>query len=806
MLDYNKIFPDDLAPNSEKNTYEFGKKVAEAIEAQWWGGNLNHRRLWIQKMREYSRGEQSTSQYKRTIEGSSERREGGDGGDVNFKTHKIDYKPLKIMPNFKNILVNAIDESLFKPKAEAVDISAVNKKKKYFENLENDYYTTDFAKIIQDNIGIDMNLDRLPKTDDELKIRKLEYKPLIEIANEVSIESVLKKQKFESVKDKVDKDLFDLGVGVIRHWTDPNEGIKCSYVDPYDWIHNDFEEEDGRDIRFHAVLLEDTIADIEKLSKRKLTQDELNELKKVSMNTLEEVDPYSPQADANRLVQYIHFAYLTRKESIFKKKFVNGSVKAIDRTNDEEEYNPPKKSKRIDIPYKTWYEGVYIPTARILVSWNEMKNQIVDGVGNPVSPFLVYAPNVKNLSEEGYVRFDSLVERSIPIIDDIHRDWYKFQQLKMELRPQSVEIDVDAINEIALNGVPVSPKDVLDLFFGRGVLLKKRYTEDGDEIGKAVMESGNDGVTNALMFLSKEFSSNYEKLRQLIGINELRDGTTKPNSKTAVTVQKLLLASSNNATNHIVKASFNLSLMMCESISYRLKDVLENSILREQFISQIGTDNMEVLDEIKNIPAHSFAIYFDFKPDNEERLAFEQSLIDAYNNKEINVAQYNKARQIRNTKSAVKYLEYCIEQNEQKKQAEKLQLLREQAKANAETSVITEKSKQETATIEWEIKKNEMLLKSKIEDQQMVKKAQLKELEKQKEHERKMELESLKAQVKKVTEDQKEDRKDQRINIQDTNESKKIYQRKNNTLPIDFENELDNIFRENEILSESNNP
>ena len=290
-----------------------------------------------------------------------------------------------------------------------------------------------------------------------------------------------------------------------------------------------------------------------------------------------------------------------------------------------------------------------------MIKWEKIPNQVEKEVNDPISNFVVYAPKVKRLSEKGIVRFDSLTQRAKPIIDDLHRDWYKFQQLKMELRPNTVTISPKALNNVVLNGQAIAPQQVLDLFFGRGILLADEFNEDGDPIGKAIREE-NGGINNsAIVLLSNEFSKNYERLRQLLGINELRDGTTKPNSKTAVTVQKLLLASSNNATNHIVKGSFNISLRMAEVVSLRLYDVLTTKALKNRYMNIIGSDNVALLDAIKELPAHKFAIYFDFKPDNEERISFEQSLITSFNQKEINIAQYNKARQIRNTKSALKF-------------------------------------------------------------------------------------------------------------------------------------------------------
>ncbi|MFK5981453.1 MAG: hypothetical protein QM499_00950 [Flavobacteriaceae bacterium] len=789
-LYYN--FPSDLASNVEKKDFAFGQQVAEALDNQWFNGNLTSRRYWIDLMRSYSRGEQSYYQYKDTIEGKKDEK----SSDVDMKTHKIDYKTLKIMPVFKAIITNSIDESLFKPRAEAIDITAINEKRDFFKKLDKNFHTQRIASIIGKGIGVNLTPPNSPRTKEELDVKKVEYKPLIEIAQELTIENVLKLEKFETVKNKTDEDLFDLGFCVIRHWTDPSSGIKIKYTDPYNFIHNDFEYDDGRDIRYAGVMIQGTIADIEKEAGRVLRQDELNEIKKYSLSyhgSSEEFTPYTADEDGERTFEYLSFAYLTRRERIHKKlRGRNKTARLIDRSEDG--YEPDTPSKKITTPYKTWYEGIWIPSARILVKWQELENQVVDGVENPVCPFLIAAPNVKKLSEKGDIRFDSAINRTLPIIDDLHRDWFKFQQLKMELRPNTIEIDTNAINQVALNGEVISPQDILDLFFGRGLLLKRGFDEDGEEIAKAITEVDGGMNNTSLVFLSNEFTNNYNRLRQLLGINELKDGTAQPNNRTAVTVQKLLLASSNNATSHIVRSSFELSLRVCEAVSYRLKDILKNDELREQFISAVGSTNVELLDVIKEIPAHTFGIYFDFEPDNEERVAFEQSLIASSERGEINSGQYNTLRQIRNAKSAIKHLEYVIDLNRKKAQEEKIQNIKLQAEANAQTSIKTEQSKQQTKKQETD---DELLIlreKDRLDEEKSRRDAIASEFAKQLDHKRNMELKRLEVVAKQSIAAEGENRKDDRVDKQDTNESKKIHQRQNNTAPIDFESKFTDIF------------
>jgi len=798
-------FPDDFSSDEEKSDVSFGKKVAEAISSQWCEGQMDYRRKWISEMRAYSKGEQTTN-YKRMIEGARKKNE----SEIDHKNYKIDYsEKLRILPVFKDILSNSIDESLFVPKAEAIDITAVNDKKNFFKNLEQDFFTKEFSDIISQGINVDITRKDLPKDERELKIRKLEYKPNIEKAQELAVQNVFKHQRFEGIKDKVDEDLIDIGLGVGYHYTDYSEGIKIKYIDPYNYIHSLFEMDDARDARYHGAYCEDTIGQMMKLAGRNFSVEELSQLKTASISgNRENLDTYDHDQDQHRLIEYIDFEYAVHESRIFKKLRKNKSVKLIERT--ETGYDPTNPNKKVEVPYKVWYRGIYIPTAGIMIKWEKIPNQVEKEVNNPISNYVVYAPKVKRNSERGVIRFDSLIQRAKPIVDDIQRDWYKLQQLKAELRPNTVTISPRALNNVVLNGQKVSPQDVLDLFFGRGILLGDEVDEDGEPIGRAIREE-NGGLNNsALGFLSQEFSTNYGRLRTLLGVNELRDGTTQPNSKTSVTVQKLLLASSNNATNHIVKASFNMSLRMCEAVSLRLYDVLTTKALKDRYMSIIGSDNVDLLDDIKKLPLHKFAMYFDFKPDNEERLAFESSIINAFNNREITVSQYNTARQIRNTKSANKFLEYAVESNIEKAEKRKLENIQAQSNANTEASLRIEDKKQQTKTIEFDVAKQLKILEADLEDKSERKKAFTKELLAQREHERKLELAEISKSSLIERDTFKEDRKDDRENLRSENQAVLIEKRSDVTKDVNFSNsteskanfkqELDSIFNKERLL------
>jgi len=795
-------FPDDLASNHVKDSDAYGLEVAEAIESQWFFGNLSKRRAWIDLMRSYARGEQDVQQYKDTIEGTRDEK----SDKIGVKTHKIDYTQLKTLASFRDIVINPIDESLFKPRAEAIDITAINKKKAVFKKFDKAFHLREFNSIIEKGTGAKINGSDIPKNEEALKIKKLEYKSDIEIAQELAIENVMKLEKMEAIKDKQNEDLFDLGFAVGRHYTDYAEGIKLKGIDPYNWIHSPFETDDGRDIRYEGEVDKATIVELQRISGRKFTEAEFQTLKNLSIGAsdmTDNSDPYTEEADGGRLIEYITFSYLTGKKRIFKKLRKDKIVKLIDRTKDEEEYNPKRADKKIEIPFHLYYEGIYVPSAKLLLKWSPIENQVEDGINKPERPFVIYAPKIKRLSEKGNTRFDSLTQRAIPIIDDIHRDWLKFQQLKMELRPNTVVINPQALENVFLSGKKVTGQDILDMYFGRGILLANELDSEGDPVGKAIQEQGG-GVNNTgLVFLSGELVKSYDRLRNLLGINEVRDGTNKPNSKTAVAVQKMLLVSSNNATSHIVRGSFNISLQYAKGISLRLVDVLNNPNLKNRYINAIGSDNVELLDAIKETPMHKYAIYFDFKPDDEERVVFERSLADSYSQKEINVAQYNKARMIRNVKSAIKYLEFIIRENLVLAEKLKVKNIQANAEAQAKTGLIVEKSKQKTINVQWDLKRRELLLTAQISDKSKVKEALITNLLNEKEHVRNMQLKGLEVTASVNKEATKEEERKNRIDQTSTNTSKQIEQKQNSAPAITFGNELEDIIKDNKVLLEN---
>ena len=103
-------FPDQFASDSVKDTMEYGLQIGQAIQYEWFrrdGGSCRFYSQWAEfnKLRLYARGKQSIAKYKNEISVD---------GDLSYLN--LDWTPVPIIPKFVDIVVNGMNDRLFKIK------------------------------------------------------------------------------------------------------------------------------------------------------------------------------------------------------------------------------------------------------------------------------------------------------------------------------------------------------------------------------------------------------------------------------------------------------------------------------------------------------------------------------------------------------------------------------------------------------------------------------------------------------------------------------------------------------------------
>jgi len=367
----------------------------------------------------------------------------------------------------------------------------------------------------------------------------------------------------------------------------------------------------------------------------------------------------------------------------------------------------------------------------------------------------------------------------------------KLQQVMSRIVPDGVYLDMDGLAEVDLgNGTNYNPAEALNMYFQTGSIVGRSMTQDGDmNPGKVPIQELNASSGQAkIQSLINTYQYYLQMIRDVTGLNEARDGST-PDKNTLIGLQKMAANASNVATRHINQASSYLTLRTAENIALKIADALEFPLTAESLVNSISNYNVNTLKEISNLNLHDFGIFLELEPDEEEKQQLEANIQVALQQGGIDLEDAIDLRQIKNLKLANQLLKVKRKQKgiQDQENAQANIVAQSEAQAAASEKIaMNEVQKQEAISgskVQYEQARTQM------EIQKMQTQSQLDMQKMQMQHQFDMELAQATAKAQGQKDKQKEAAKDKRIKMEGTQQSKMIAQRKNDSDPINFEQE-----------------
>jgi len=786
-------FPTQLATDAEKASKEYGLKIGSAIQYEWFrrdAGSCRFYNQWTEfhRLRLYARGEQSVEKYKKEMSFD---------GDLSYLN--LSWTPVPIIPKFVDIVVNGMADRNFSVKAVAQDAMAAEKRSQFQDMIEGDMVAKDFLLQTKEQFGVDAfntDVENLPSTDEELQLyMQLNYKPSIEIAEEEAINTILEQNNYADIKKRINYDLAVLGVGGAKHNFLPGAGVKVEYVDPANLVYSYTESPTFDDCFYYGEVKQVPITELIKI-KPDITKEEMNEISNLGSawyNYYGIMRPYRDDIFSKDNVTLLYFNYKTDKKFVYKKKFLdNGGERVIRK---DENFNPEvtpedrfeKVEKRIDV----WYEGILVMGSNHLIKWELSKNMVRPKSASQYaySNYVMCAPRLY----KGVV--ESLVRRMISFADLIQMTHLKLQQVLTKIVPDGVFIDADGLTDVDLgNGAAYNPEDALRMYFQTGSVIGRSYTSDG-EFNNArvpIQELNSNSGQAKISSLIGTYNHYLSMIRDVTGLNEARDGSM-PSSDALVGVQKLAAANSNTATRHILDAALFITRRLSTCVSGRVSDILEYADFREEFANQIGKYNVQILESIKDLYLHDFGIFIEVSPDEEEKQQLEANIQMALSRDQIGLEDAIDIREIKNLKLANQLLKVKRKEKEKKEMEKQQQISQFQSQANIEAANATAQAKMQQIQAETQSKIEIKRAEVQFDVEKMQQEAQIKLGLMQQEFQMNMQLKGADMQSLTEKDKMKEEAKDKRVSLQNTQQSKLIEQRKNNLPPVDFESNEDTL-------------
>jgi len=778
-----KNFPSQAVSDIEKMSHDYGLKVARAIRHEWftgatskYSGHINN----FHNLRLYARGEQSVQKYKNEL---------SINGDLSYLN--LDWKPVPIIPKFVDIVVNGMANRAYEVNCFSQDQFGVSARTEYMESMLRDMRSKDFKDTVKGGTGIDLyenDPETLPDTEEELKLHmQLEYKQAVELAEEQAINVLLEGSDYDLIRRRCLYDLTTIGIGATKTTFDWSSGARVQYVDPANLIYSYTESPYFEDIYYIGEVKEIPINELAK-EFHDLSEREIEEITKKS------VDPINSRANRDKnKVSVLYFNFKTHANDVYKLKTTGTGAEKVLQKDDT--FNPPEGKdgdyKKLERVIECLYEGVYILGCDKLLKWQMAPNMMRSD-----SDFTKVKMNYQIVAPRMYNgKIESLVGRITGFADMIQLTHLKLQQVMARMVPDGVFLDVDGLAEVDLgNGTNYNPQEALNMFFQTGSVVGRSFTSEGDQNPAKVpiQQIQNGAGGNKIQSLITTYNYYMQMIRDVTGLNEARDAST-PDRHALVGIQKMAAANSNTATRHILQSMLFLTAKGAECLSLRIADIIEYSPTAEAFIRAIGAHNVATLSELTELHLHDFGIFIELLPDEEEKAMLENNIQAALQQQTIDLDDAIDLREIRNTKLANKLLKVKRKKKIERDQRMQQQNIQAQAQANAQ---------QQQAAAQAEVQKNQAKTESETQLEQAKNQLRIQYLQQeaavkkdlmQFEFDLNTQLENSKRQTNTELENARENRRDQRVDMQAAHQMNMINKRKEEDSVNKFESSGNDI-------------
>jgi hypothetical protein len=695
-------FPSQSVDDATKASKDYGMEVARGIQNEWFRkssgtGRFAQNQRDFHKLRLYARGEQSIQKYKDEFSVN---------GDLSYLN--LDWTPVPIIPKFVDIVVNGMQDRLFTVKAFAQDPTSIQTRTDFVETVSNEMMAKDFLSSIEDALGVGVKTvpdEDLPTDKEELELyMQIGYKQSIEIAQEQAINNVFLRNKFSSLKKRLDYDQTVLGISAAKHGFNNTDGITLEYVDPANLIYSHTEDPDFQDVYYFGEIKQIKSNELKKQFPN-LSDEEFDLAVKQSSNYKNydyATNNLDDSYDSNTL-SVLYFNWKTWEKSVYKiKETSTGAKKAIRK---DDTFNPPKDQRtrfeKVETAVETIYEGVMVLGANNLLKWEKASNMVRENsnANKVIMNYVVSAPRMY----QG--KIESLVSRMETYANLIQLTHLKLQQVLQRMTPSGVYLDADGLAEIDLgNGTNYNPQEALNLYFQTGSVIGRSMTVDGEmNAGKIPIQELPGGGGQQSQLLIQAYNYYLNMIRDVTGLNEARDGSD-PDPYALVGVQKLAAANSNTATRHILYSSLYITTALAEAISIRVKDVLEFHPQRDALVTSIGRFSVGALKEMEKLHLHDFGIFIELDPDEDEKQLVENNIQIALSRDQIHLDDVIDIRQVKNIKLANQLLKYRRAKKEALDQQKAERNIAAQSQANAQAAQAAELAKAQAETIKAEAK------------------------------------------------------------------------------------------------------
>jgi len=761
-------FPSPFQSKEDKSKKAYGLQYAQSI----WGNYKQAINLFDQKRardivsRKYAEGMPSIQKYKDLLDLN---------GDTSYLN--LDFNPINRIATIIDNIVGKMMNQNYKIQCNPLDTESKVKFDEHRRKLYAKMFLAPISAEIEQFTGVPLvpKGEQLPQTNEEAELHlKLNYKNDASMAMEQALQFVFMNNLFDDTRRAILKDLLTIKRAAIYRYYDENFNLRVDYADPIDIITPYSKYDDFRNIPYQAIVKKYTIGEIAEMNTG-FTNQELFDIAKsqegrngnpawtygVSYEGYYQNNAGGTMPYYNFNIPVMEFFFLSPCEEVRLKKakskggfffeekapdykieidpnsfvvtdignewIVKGEDLRVSKDTHPSkevakayfiEIKTKKKAEKSEVIRKSVqyrFEGKWIPDTEYLWGYGQSKNvprEKVNGSYNPKVelPIAIIAPDIYDMENK------SIVERMIPLEDQLNLAHLKFQQHLIKLKPPGVAIDIRGMNNVikGMGDGKMKATDITKIYEQTGNYVYSSMDEEGNVINNAVITPLDNGIGTAFNALLATHNHYIELMNQVIGYNTAVDASS-PNSEALVGTQKMAVQASNNALRPIYFYHIRLIEKTAKQLALMIQDSIEYNF--EAFSNAIGEQGAEVIKLGRSLAFNQFAIKIELLPDDEEKMFIENQLAIGQQTGALTTSDIFRVRQVlkQDVKLAATLLTHLEEKNRKNKMQESAALQQQNAQvqaeaaqaaaqANLEAATAIEEQKRQTLTLEYQLK------------------------------------------------------------------------------------------------------
>jgi hypothetical protein len=698
--------PHDIDPKLKDKAW--GMKYAKAAWSDW---NYTIPRTCFynaadkyEELRLYAHGKQPINKYKKLMA-------------VDEQTDNtwlvVDWSVRPIIPKFRDIAISRLVQQEYNIVATPIDPQAKGELDSYYADTKAkialrklmEQQNPEFANhpILQQQPGEPLDFEELEMRVEfgEQFNRSKDAEQAIQLMLYENDAKIMRRRWFES--------MFDCGPAGYKAWLDKDGRPRCRDVNPEAVVTNYCRFSDFRDLLHAGEVIDVSLIDLAVLrddnGNTVFTPEQIDEMKNnvagkwsnpamVGRST-----NYFKSYDKNT-VKVLDIQFYSYNELNFERNVNRRGNLMFNEVEWERRNNKKDKflRKKIKVVYEVkWIIGTdYAYDFRLK---KDMKRSVnPEKMANTTLDYKFFAPNFYEM------RTLSMMERLLPLADEYQMCVYRIQNFINRMVPNGWWVDLDALENVALNkgGENMKPVDLLQMFFETGILAGRSKDIMGNNVNYKPVIPIDNNAYDQLKALYEHLQITITQMQSIIGLNELTDGST-PNPKTLNGVASIAVESTNNS---LFPLQFGERYLL-ESLANDMLMLMQQSMKKgkvEGYAKALSSNALQFIEVSDTLRMRDYGIMLDERPTDDQKqlllMAIQQDQAQGF----LDSADALYILNVYNVKQAQQMLAYKARKNKEASQKAEMSKIQETIQGQQQSAAAAEQMRQQTLQLEWGLK------------------------------------------------------------------------------------------------------